>query len=68
MTLKEPQIKLNNAKEQLQYTVDWFIGCAKRRGWESLLWQIEAHPQAKLLKIEIKKQWNNDELRTINGK
>ena len=61
MTLKKPQTKLNNAKEQLQYTVDWFIECAKRRGWEQLLWQIEAHSQAKLLKIEIKKQWNKNE-------
>jgi len=61
VTLKKPQTKLNNAKQQLQYDIDWFIGCAKRRGWEHLLWQIEAHSQAELLKIEIKKQWNKNE-------
>lgn len=49
---------INTPDQKLQYDIDWFIGCAKRRGWEQLLPQLEKHPQADLLKIEIKKQWN----------
>ena len=51
-------LTLNTPQQQFEYLVNWYIGRAKRRGWETTLPLLEEEKMVNELKTEIKQRWN----------